>query len=494
MLGEEKSSLKSRSVRAVAWNAGGNVVQQLTMLATMIILARILSPEEFGIYALLMVFVSFSQILAQMGTSSAVIYFDDLSERFLSTAFFFTIGTSSLVYLLLLGLSPRLAAFMAEPALRDLLRLIGLVLVINSLGLIHKALLEKKLDFKKLILVENAAVICSSLVGVVAAIRGFGAMSFVVMAISLSTLQLIGFMVCSKWRPRLMFGLAELRRMLSYSLNLLGFTIINYFARQSDSFLVGKFIGSSALGVYSVAYRIMLYPLENVSRVLIRVLFPAFSEVKHDNAKFKPAYVQAISSIALVTFPLMFGLLVLANLFVVVVFGEGWGELAPLLMILSLVGLQQSIVTTVGSIYLAKGTTSLMFRIGGLNALIVVISFLIGVWFGILGMAIAYLVANLVMLYPNLHFAWRQIGLGVLEGIRELEVFFVAAFVMSVAVLTLRESALIGALPELPRLTLLVGSGVAVYFIFLLVFARKRVRGLIALLTGRHVKPFVSTV
>ena len=486
--------LRERAVSGVLWNAGGNVIQQLTLVATLVILARILSPEAFGIYALLMVFVSFSQILAQMGTSSAVIYFDDLSDRFLSTAFFFTIGTSSLVYFVLVGVSAPLASFMDEPALTGLLRLIGLVLIINSLGLIHKALLEKKLDFKKLILVEKAALICSSVTGVVAAMNGFGAMSFVLMAVSLSVLQLIGFMAYSKWRPRLIFGVEELKLMLSYSVNLLGFTIINYFARQSDNFLVGKFIGSSALGVYSVAYRIMLYPLENVARVLIRVLFPVFSEVKHDSARFKRGYVQAISFIALVTFPLMFGLLVLADLFVAVVFGEGWEELAPLLMILSLVGLQQSIVTTVGSIYLAKGTTSLMFRIGGLNALITVTSFLIGVWFGIIGMAIAYLVANLVMLYPNLYFAWQQIGLGVLEGVRELGVFFVAALAMSIAVVALGESAMIGALPELPRLALLVGSGGTVYVVLLLTFARKRVLSLIALFRARRVGPIASAV
>lgn len=481
----EANSLKARSIKGVAWNAAGNVVQQLTLLVTMVVLARILSPQEFGIYALLMVFVSFSQILAQMGTASAVIYFDDLSDRFLSTVFYFTVGTSLAVYLLLAAGAGFLADFMEEPALRGLIQLIGLVLVINSLGMIQRALLEKKMDFRKVILVEKSSLLVSSGIGITAAILGFGAKSFVMMALSQAILQLIGFTIFGRWRPRWMFGVRELRRMLSYSLNLVGFTIINYFARQSDNFLVGKFIGSGALGIYSVAYRIMLYPLENVSRVLIRVLFPAFSEVKHDNARFKRGYVQAISFIALVTFPLMLGLLAVAPLFVDVVFGEGWEELAPLLMILSLVGLQQSIVTTVGSIYLAKGTTGTMFWIGGINAVVTVLFFLGGVWFGIRGMAIAYLIANLLMLYPNLHYAWRQIELGVAEGLGELMPFLVTAIIMGVGVVVADRLGLFASFLPVFELGFLVLLGVLIYSAVLIVWARPRILALVNLLRRR---------
>lgn len=478
-------SLKIKAIKGVAWNGAGNVVKQVIMVVTMIVLARILTPHEFGIYALLMVFVSFSQILAQMGTSSAVIYFDDLTDRFLSTAFYFSVGTSVAVYLLLFSGAGFLANFMDEPALQGLLQLIGLVLVINSLSMIQRALLEKKMDFKKVILVEKAALLISSAVGIAAAILGFGAASFVLMALSQAVLQLIGFTVFGHWRPRVMFGILELRRMLSYSLNLVGFTIINYFARQSDNFLVGKFIGSGALGIYSVAYRIMLYPLENVSRVLIRVLFPAFSEVKHDNARFKRGYLQAISFIALVTFPLMLGLLAVAPLFVDVVFGEGWEELAPLLMILSVVGLQQSIVTTVGSIYLAKGTTGMMFWIGGINAVVTVLFFLGGVWFGILGMAVAYLIANLLMLYPNLFYAWRQIDLGVAEGVRELMPFFLAAIVMAVGVRAVDHLGFLDLLPDALQLFSLVTIGAGLYSGFVLIAARSKVLALVSLLRRR---------
>lgn len=487
----EANSLKARSIKGVAWNAAGNVVQQLTLLVTMVLLARILSPQEFGIYALLMVFVSFSQILAQMGTASAVIYFDDLSDRFLSTAFYFTVGTSLVVYLLLFSAAGFLADFMDEAALRGLLQLIGLVLVINSLSMIQRALLEKKMDFRKVILVEKSSLLVSSGIGITAAILGFGAKSFVMMALSQAILQLMGFTIFGRWRPRWMFGVRELRRMLSYSLNLVGFTIINYFARQSDNFLVGKFIGSGALGIYSVAYRIMLYPLENVSRVLIRVLFPAFSEVKHDNARFKRGYVQAISFIALVTFPLMLGLLVVAPLFVDVVFGEGWEELAPLLMILSLVGLQQSIVTTVGSIYLAKGTTGMMFWIGGINAVVTVLFFIGGVWFGIRGMAIAYLIANLLMLYPNLHCAWRQIDLGVAEGLRELLPFLLSAGVMGLIVSAVGSAELLQVFAPALQLFLLVALGGLVYTGLLLICSRTRLLCLLALVTRRTTAPSV---
>lgn len=231
--------------------------------------------------------------------------------------------------------------------------------------------------------------------------------------------------------------------------------------------------------MYSVAYKIMLYPLDNTSRVLIRVMFPAFSQVKRDNVRFKNGYVKSIILIALITFPVMMGLLAVSETFVAVFLGDKWEGMAALIMILAPIGMIQSIVTTVGSIYTAKGTTGLMFKIGSANAAVTVGSFVAGLPYGVHGVAIAYAIANVIMLYPNLKFAWDQIDLGVLEGIGKLSPFFISSLVMSIAVY-FQGTWLSGiGLSQFAILPMQIITGALIYFGILMLLYRNLVLGLL---------------
>jgi len=432
-------TLKKKTISGVAWNGVGNIARQILMVVTLIVMARFLTPEDFGVFAILMIFVTFMNIFASMGTSQAVIHLDNPDQRMLSSIFYFNIVMGLALFGLLYVLAWPIATVFEQPGMVHLLQLVGLSFIITTASLVQKALLEKAMLFKRVVMIETMALTLSSIAGMASAVYGLGIYSLIIMALSNAGILSVSLWLNSHWRPSLKFAIDDIKQIWSYSFNLTSFGFINYFARQSDHFLIGKFIGSGALGVYSLAYKIMLYPLENVSRVIVRVLFPAFSEVKHDNVRFKSGYLKAITFIALVTFPIMFGLVVTAENFVDVVFGDQWSQMIVLLIILAPIGLMQSIVTTVGSIYLAKGTTSLMFRIGAVSAVVTVLSFIIGIPFGVEGVAIAYAIANLIMLYPNLKISWDQIELGVFEGLAKLAPFFLAATVMAITVYYLGE-------------------------------------------------------
>ena len=219
--------------------------------------------------------------------------------------------------------------------------------------------------------------------------------------------------------------------------NLTSYTFINYFSKNADNFLIGKFLGSSNLGIYNMAYNIMLYPLQNISHVFMKVLFPAFSLIKDDNEKFKRAYLRVIFFIALVSFPLMTGLMATSNLFVSVVFGEKWHNLAIILLIMAPIGMVQSISGTTGSLYLAKGNVKTLFKMGTINAIVIVVSFIVGIPFGIEGVALSYFIANIIMLYPMLLISWRQIELTVKEGLSEIVSPLIFSIVMGVVVVLL---------------------------------------------------------
>jgi PST family polysaccharide transporter len=424
-------SLKQKTISGIGWNSVGNIARQIFQVLSLVIMARLLSPEDFGIFAILMIFVAFFNIFASMGTSQAIIHLDSPSQGILSSIFYFNFVVGLFLFVLLYVLAWPISAFFTNPDLVHYLQWIGLNFIIGALSLVQKVLLEKQMLFKRVVAIETIALALSFFVGITAAFYGYGVYSLIIMTLSGSAILTIGLWFSGHWRPSLSFDFQDIKLIWNYSFNLTSFSFINYFARSADQFLIGKFIGASSLGMYSLAYKIMLYPLDNISRVIVRVLFPAFSEIKHDNTRFKNAYIKAISFIALVTFPLMMGLLATANTFVAVAFGDKWIGMATLLMILAPIGMMQSIVTTVGSIYMAKGNTGLMFKIGAVNAVITVLSFIVGLPYGVEGVAIAYALANLIMLYPNLKISWDQMELGVWEGLHKLWPYFLSAGAMA---------------------------------------------------------------
>jgi len=215
----------------------------------------------------------------------------------------------------------------------------------------------------------------------------------------------------SKWRPAFRWETNEIKGVMHFSSNLVGFNIFNYFVRNADNMLIGRFLGASELGIYAMAYRLMLWPLQNISSVVGRVLFPTFSRLQGDQNRIAGAYVQVTASIMLISAPLMFGFFILRVPFVAVALGEHWKPMSEVLVWLVPVGLLQSIGTSVGSLYLATGRTDVMFKWGVGAGLLVIPAFVIGLQWGITGVAMAYAVASLLLFWPSLAIPFRWVGL-----------------------------------------------------------------------------------
>lgn len=478
-------SLKNTTIRSVAWNGIGNVATQIIKLGTLVVMARLLSPADYGVYAILMVFVGFFTVLAGMGVAQAVVYLDHPNDRMLSSIFYLNLAVGVMLYGLMFALAYPISIFYANPDLVQFLRLIALVFVVGALNTVQQALMEKMLIFKRVVLFDLSSQVVGAAVGLGAAFAGYGVLSLIYATLASAAAKAVLLWLGSAWRPKLMFAMSDVKTVANYCFNLTGFSIINYFSRNADNFLIGKYIGAPALGVYNLAYNIMLYPLNNVSSVIGRVLFPAMASMKHDTDRLKRAYLKVISFIALVTFPLMAGLTVVANTFVTVVFGNKWSDLAPLLIILAPVGLIQSIVTTVGTIYTVRGTTSLMFKLGSWNAAVTVLSFLVGLPFGVEGVAISYAISNLFTLYPNLKYAWNQIGLGVGEGLLALKDYLFAAFLMATSVYLITSWLSSLSIDILAIFAVQIFSGIVIYFITILLVTRFEVVSMIKDITNK---------
>jgi len=413
-------TLKSKVLSGTRWLIVANVVRQTLNIGSMVVFARILSPDDFGAFAIVMMFAAFLLLFSDMGTGAVLIHIDDPSDLLLSSLLYFNILIGMVLFFILYLSSGIIAHFFHLPILDPLLQLLAVNFIILSFSIVQKSLFQKKLEFKILTILETSSLFISIVVGIIMALNGFGVYSLVAQILVSSLVLTIMLWGYSTWKPQLLFSIKEIKKVFNYIVNLTGFSFVNYFASNADNFLIGKFLGSSSLGVYSLAYKIMLFPLQQISQTLLRVLFPAFSQIKHDNEKFKKAYLKVIFFIALVSFPLMMGLVAVSDVFVSVVFGEKWKDLALILTILAPIGMLKSISTTLGSIYLAKGTTDRMFWIGTIGAMVTVSCIVAGIPFGVVGVAYMLVLANLIMLYPNFKYAWIQIDLDVKEGLIEV--------------------------------------------------------------------------
>jgi PST family polysaccharide transporter len=259
-----------------------------------------------------------------------------------------------------------------------------------------------------------------------------------------------------------------------FSAGVLGANILNYANRRSDDLLIGKFLGSGPLGYYSLAYQLMLYPLTQVSSVIVRVLFPTLSQLQDDLGRFRSIYLEAVSAIAMVTFPMMLGLLAISHDFIVIVFGEKWLPMELVLKIFCVIGLLQSVGTTVGTIYMSTGKTALGFYVTLTFTPFIILAFLVGLYWGIEGVATAYACVSVLLFYVSLFLAFRVVGIS-FNSFHSAVLPQLAASLLMLLVVTLFSMFLAGQTNALTRLVSSILLGIIVYVFTLLIIDKRKV-------------------
>jgi O-antigen/teichoic acid export membrane protein len=398
------------------------------------VLARILGPAVYGLIGMITVFTSFAAVFGDLALGSAIIQRKELEERHLNSAFWTNIAMGTTLTVLMVALAPAVAWFYSEPKLLMLAVVIALKYVIDSLSVVQISLLNRDMRFKTLAGIQISSNVISGSVGLGMALYGMGPWSLVAQTLGASVVSLAISWHLGNWRPRLSFELGACKELFGFSAYVLGFDIVNYWARTLDQLLIGRFIGPATLGIYSRAYTLMLMPLNQVSRVVGRVMLPALSAIQDDKTRVKRVYLKSISVIGLITFPVMTGLFAVADHFILALLGDKWADVIPLLRIFCWVGLIQSIGTTEGWIYFSQGRTGIYFTMGIITSFVCVLSFIIGIQWGIMGVALSYAVANLIVWYPTWSIAGRLINLTFIEMITIIMPGFFCALVMGACV------------------------------------------------------------
>ncbi len=402
-----------KAISGTRWVALAQVGRQGFAFVVTAVLARLLSPEAYGLIGMAMVVIAFAHIFKDLGTSSAVIQLKDLTDDLTCSVFWVNVLFGVLSMCLVVLVAPWTATFYREPRVVPVLWGLSASFPIAGLSITHHALLTREMAFGKLARIELLATTVAALVAIGMAVAGMGVWSLVAQTLCYTTVVTVLLWVTLRWAPTLRFQWSEIRRVASFSLHLTGSNLLNFLTRNIDKMLIARYLGTESLGYYTLAYRLMLYPVQNITNVLGRVLFPTFARMQDDNARFRRAYLRVCAVVSAVTFPLMCGVFIVATPFIAAALGPKWMPVAVLLMILAPVGLAQSVSATIGPVFVAKRRTDWMFRWQLLTMAVTIPLYVVGLRWGVVGVALAYLLRTVLLVYPGLAIAFRLIELKV---------------------------------------------------------------------------------
>ncbi|WP_027712671.1 MOP flippase family protein [Dickeya chrysanthemi] len=393
----------------VALSQGFKVAVQLLNI---VVLARLIPPGEYGLMAMALVVTNFATLVRDLGTAAAIIQRQDLEEKTINAIFWLNVAMGIAIAVIIIISSPVISYLFYESRLIFVLCLLSISFPLASTSSAHLALLEKRSRFREIAFIEISSSATAVTIAIILAYMNWGVYSLVMQAIIMALMSTIQLWLKSDWRPKTnkIVDWQEIKSLLGFSGNLTLFNFINYFSRNADSMIIGHYLSSAVLGAYSLAYRIMLFPVQNMTFVASRALFPIFSEYQEDNHRLKESYYKILQLILLIALPLMAGLAVLSVPFVELVFGEKWHLTASILTWLAPTGIIQAVLSTSGTVFMAKGRTDVLMKLGILGMILQVSAFVVGVNFGIVNFAKFYFIANILNFIPVMWSVMRMMG------------------------------------------------------------------------------------
>jgi O-antigen/teichoic acid export membrane protein len=401
----------SKSVASgVSWVAAAKLGTQGAQFLSGLVLARLLTPHDFGTIASVYVITGFTVLLFDLGFGPALVQLRDLTEQDLSTAFWINLLGGVVFALLLAAAGPLLASFYSQPALVYITPILALSFTFN-VGICNRALLARRMLFQAATVVEVGAAVAGFTTSIVLALLGAGVVSLAVGPVVQSIVLSAGLWVVAPWRPSQFIAKRSVRRLWRFSGGMLGFNVVNYWSRNADNLLVARVLGASALGYYARAYNLMLMPIQQVSQVVGRVMFPALTAMRDDKARVGTGYRRALHLINAITVPVLAALTAVAPGLVPLLWGPAWDATIPLLQILCLAGIPQCLAASVGWLYQSQGRTGTMFRMGLWTSAVQVLAIIVGLHWGTTGVALAILAKTWILSPITLYVPCRIVGL-----------------------------------------------------------------------------------
>lgn len=428
------NDLKTATSHGLFWSFFERIGQQGIQFFIAVLLARLLLPEQFGLIAMLAIFMAVAQSFVDSGFGSALIQKQDATHLDECSIFYFNILVGFLAAGLLFLAAPWIAAFYEIPLLTPLARVLSLNLIINAFGVIHSTLLTKRIDFKAQMKVSVIAAVLSGSIGVAMAYRGYGVWSLVAQSIASNVFQTVLLWFFLPWRPSWMFSWVSLRSMFPFGSKLLFSGLLDTIYNNLYLVVIGKMFSATDLGYYTRAEQTQRFPVVNLSSSVGRVTFPVFSSMQDDRARLKRGARKALSSLAMVNFPLMIGLAVVAKPLVLVLLTDKWLPCVPYLQLLCVVGLLYPLHVINLNVLMAQGRSDLFFRLEIYKKATITAAIFLTAPLGIIAMIYGQIATSVLHYYMNSYYTGRLISYPASEQLKDFFPFLFLASLMGFGV------------------------------------------------------------
>lgn len=383
------ADLKGRSVRGGFWTLGSQGAQFLLQTVSTVVLARLLTPADFGLVAMVMAVTSLGQAFADLGLSEATIQRTEISHEQISALFWINVAIGLGLMLVTAALAPVLVWFYREPRLREITFLMSLTFLIGGLRVQHTALLKRQMRFMALGIRDVVSYALAVPLAITLALRGAGYWAIVALPLTLNFTQMALSWLMVRWLPGLPRRGVRVRSLIVFGGNVAASYFVTNLTRSADSVLIGWYWGAGPLGLYSRAYNLLMLPVRQLSGPAGSVAVPAFSRIHDDPGRFARYYLRAVNLVIWISAPVFGFLFVAAKPVIVLVLGSKWIEAAPVFQILVVSALGQLLLDSTIWLFISRGQSARLLKLLLSVSPIMVGSFALGLRFGIKGVALS---------------------------------------------------------------------------------------------------------
>ena len=427
-------SLKKKTIHGVLWSTLERFSVQGIQFVVMIIMARMLTPNDYGLVGMLTVFIAVSQSLVDSGFSQALIRKQNRTETDNSTVFYFNLVVGLLLYGVLFIVAPLIADFYNEPQLISITRVIGLSILFNSLVVVQRALLTIKIDFKTQAKAALIAAISSGAVGIWMASSGYGVWSIVMQQLMNLGINVLLLWMLSHWRPRWVYSWKSFQELFGFGSKLLVSGLIDTLYRNIYLIVIGKVFSASDLGYYTRAHQFTDFPSSNLTGIIQRVTYPILCSIQNEDDRLANVYRKFLRISAFVIFPLMMGLAAVAKPLVLILLKEQWLFTATLLSIICFQMMWYPIHSINLNLLQVKGRSDLFLKLEIYKKIVGIVILCITIPLGLMAMCIGGFFSSMIALIINTHYTGQLIQVGYFRQMRDLMPTFSLSVSMGVVV------------------------------------------------------------
>lgn len=442
--------LKEKAVTGMFWSFSDSMATQVTQFIIGLILARILSPEEFGLVGMITVFLAISQSLADGGFGEALIRKKDATDADYSTVFYFNLLASIAIFAVFYVLAPVIASFYGRAELTDIARVLGVIILLNAISITQRTRLTKKIDFRQQMKINLMSALVSGAVAIVMALKGFGVWSLVWRSVIRSLMQTVLLGISNRWIPSLVFSRDSFKSLFSFGSKLLLTGLIDTIYNNIYMLIIGKFFAATQLGYYTRADQFSRLVSHNLTRTVQRVSYPVLSLVQDDSKRLREGYRKLIKATMFITFFMMLGMAAMAEPMIVTLIGEKWLPSVEYLQLLCLAAALYPLHALNMNILNITGRSDLLLKLEVVKKLLAVPVIVIGIILGIRMLLVGMVLHSLISYFLNSYYSGRLISYPAREQLSDIVPSFLVALLVSAGVLAIKF------IPGLPPYVILV--------------------------------------